>query len=91
MTRTVHGGLNYTELKSLGLAPGDILDFSANINPLGTAPGVLKALHGVDPAAYPDPGCLELREALGAHLELAPDRILAGNGSTELIHMLARA
>ncbi|MYH70880.1 MAG: histidinol-phosphate aminotransferase family protein [Gammaproteobacteria bacterium] len=91
MTRTVHGGLNHTELKSLGLAPGDILDFSANINPLGTAPGVLKALHGVDPAAYPDPGCLELREALGAQLELAPDHILAGNGSTELIHMLARA
>ena len=39
MTCPVHGGLNYTELKSLGLAPGDILDFSANINPLGTAPG----------------------------------------------------
>ena len=37
MTRTVHGGLNYTELKSLGLTPGDIVDFSASINPLGTA------------------------------------------------------
>lgn len=91
MTRPVHGGLNYTELKSLGLAPGDIMDFSASINPLGTAPGVLKAIRGVNPAAYPDPACLELREALGAYLELAPERILIGNGSTELIHMLARA
>lgn len=91
MTRPVHGGLNYTELKSLGLVPGDIMDFSASINPLGTAPGVLKAIRGVNPAAYPDPDCLELREALGAYLELAPERILVGNGSTELIHMLARA
>ena len=91
MTRPIHGGLNYTELKSLGLAPGDIMDFSASINPLGTAPGVLKAIRGVNPAAYPDPACLELREALGAYLELAPERILIGNGSTELIHMLARA
>ena len=91
MTRTVHGGLNYTELKSLGLAPGDIMDFSASINPLGTAPGVLKAVHSINLAAYPDPDCVELREALGASLNLAPERILIGNGSTELIHMLARA
>ena len=91
MTHPVHGGLNYTELKSLGLVPGDILDFSANINPLGTAPGVLRAVHSADPAAYPDPVCLGLREALGARLGLAPERILAGNGSTELIHLLARA
>ena len=91
MTRTVHGGLNYAELKSLGLAPGDILDFSTSINPLGTAPGVLEAINGINLAAYPDPDCLELREALGAHLDLVPERILIGNGSTELIHMLARA
>lgn len=91
MAFPVHGGLNYTELKSLGLAPGNIMDFSASINPLGTAPEVLKAINGVDPAAYPDPGCLELREALGAYLDLPPERILIGNGSTELMHMLARA
>ena len=91
MTLPVHGGLNYSELKSLGLVPGEVLDFSANINPLGTAPGVLEAIQGVDPAAYPDPACLALREDLGARLELAPDRILVGNGSTELIYLLARA
>ena len=91
MSYPVHGGLNYTELKSLGLAPGAILDFSANINPLGTAPGVIKAMYGADPAAYPDPASLELREALGAHLELTPEHVLVGNGSTELIHLLARA
>lgn len=91
MTRQVHGGLDHAELESLGLVPGDILDFSANINPLGTAPGVLQAVHGVDPAAYPDPACLELRKALGARLGLAPEHILAGNGSTELIHLLGRA
>ena len=91
MTRPVHGGLNYAELRSLGLVPGDVLDFSANINPLGTAPGVQQAIRSVDPAAYPDPGCLELREALAVRLDTAPDKILVGNGSTELIHLLARA
>ncbi len=91
MDTTVHGGLNYTELKQLGLAPADILDFSANINPLGTAPGVLDAIRQVDPAAYPDPDCLQLRTALGAHLGLTPEHILVGNGATELIHLLARA
>ena len=51
MTFPVHGGVNDTELKSARLVPGGVLDFSANINPLGTAPGVLQAIHGVDPAA----------------------------------------
>ena len=91
MAWPVHGGLNYAELRSLGLVPGNVLDFSANINPLGTAPGVQQAIRSVDPAGYPDPGCLELREALGMRLDVAPDNILVGNGSTELLHLLARA
>lgn len=48
-------------------------------------------LQRVDLAACPDPGCGELREALSARLDLEPDRILIGNGATELIHLLARS
>ena len=89
--RPVHGGLNVAELESLGLRPEDVVDFSASINPLGPSPRVLQAAQDVNLAAYPDPECLKLREAIGASLGVEPRFILAGNGSTELIHLLARA
>lgn len=68
-----------------------MLDFSASINPLGPPPEVKQALAGFDPATYPDPDCVDLREALSSHLSLPADHILIGNGATELIHLLARA
>ena len=91
LSRPVHGGLNPSELRALGLRPADVLDFSASINPLGVSPLVSEALQRVDLSSYPDPDCRELREALSDHLGLEPDRILAGNGATELIHLIARS
>ena len=91
LERPVHGGLNLAELRRLGLDPRAVLDFSSSINPLGAPPGILDTIAGVNLAAYPDSDCLELREALGVRLNLEPERILAGNGSTELIHLLATA
>lgn len=100
--RPVHGGIRPADLRALGLRPEDALDFSASISPLGPPDGAWEAMRRVDLTAYPDPTCLELREALSrclagqspflaGHGGLSPDRILAGNGSTELIHLLARA
>ena len=89
--RPVHGGLNIAELESLGLRPQEVLDFSASINPLGPSERVLQASQSVNFAAYPDPDCLKLREAIGVAQGVEPDRVLPGNGSTELIHLLARA
>ena len=89
--RPVHGGLNYSELESLGLRPQDVTDFSASINPLGPSTVALEAAHQVNLAAYPDPECLELRKAIGSSIGVDPQNILPGNGSTELIHLLARA
>ena len=88
--RPVHGGLNYAELESLGLRAEQVIDFSASINPLGPSSQVLEAAQAVNLAAYPDPECLKLREAIGLALGVEPARILAGNGSTELIHLIAR-
>ena len=89
--RPVHGGLNVTELESIGLRPEEVIDFSANINPLGPSQRALEAAQSVNLAAYPDPDCLKLREAIGGALGVEPGRVLPGNGSTELIHLLARA
>ena len=95
--RPVHGGIKPEQLRALGLKPEEVLDFSASVSPLGPPAGLAEALRGVDLTAYPDPACLELREALAGHLSgsqagrITPEQILPGNGSTELIHLLARA
>ena len=91
MTRPVHGGTNIAELRSLGLRPEDVLDFSASINPLGAPQCVIDAMSSVDLAAYPDTECTDLREALASRLGVSASHILVGNGSTELIHLTARA
>ena len=88
---TVHGGLDTAELRRFGLMPKQVLDFSSNINPLGTSPRVREAASKVDLSAYPDRHCLELREALAAPLGVGIENILIGNGSVQLIHLLARA
>lgn len=77
------------EQEALGLGP--VLDFSANANPLGPPPGVAAAMAAVDPARYPDDECRRLRRALGAHLGVEAERIVVGNGSVDLIWMLAAA
>lgn len=87
----VHGGLDPQELEALGLRPEEVLDFSASINPLGAPPGVRKALASLNLSSYPDRECRALRAALARRLEVSPDWVLVGNGSTELIHLLARA
>lgn len=89
--KTVHGGLDEAELRGYGLGTGDVLDFSANINPLGPSPVVRQAAAAADLSSYPDRDCLALREALAERLGVATDRLLVGNGSTELIHLLARS
>ena len=91
MTRPVHGGANTAELRSLGIRPNDVLDFSASVNPLGAAPGATAAMLSVNIAAYPDPDCIDLRDALAERHDVSPHHILVGNGSTELIHLTAQA
>ena len=88
---TVHGGLDLAELRRMGIQPGDVLDFSANINPLGPHAAVREAVSNVDLAEYPDRQCLALRDALARRFGVGPEQILVGSGSTELIHLLARA
>jgi threonine-phosphate decarboxylase len=87
-----HGGDVYHLARTLGIDLADLLDFSASINPLGFPPGLYgaaqKALQEI--VHYPDRRCLALRQDLAAYHHLAPEEILVGNGSTELIYLAAR-
>ena len=89
--RPIHGGIRPAQLRALGLNPADARDFSASVSPLGPPPALWPALQQVDLTAYPDPECLELREAIRRHTGAPLASILVGNGSTELIHLLTRA
>ncbi|MCY3568854.1 MAG: aminotransferase class I/II-fold pyridoxal phosphate-dependent enzyme, partial [Chloroflexi bacterium] len=89
--KTIHGGLDTVELRELGLRPEQVIDFSSNVNPLGTSEPVRQAAANADLSAYPDRDCLALREALAERLGVGVDHLLVGNGSTELIHLLARS
>jgi threonine-phosphate decarboxylase len=84
-----HGGRLFEIAARRGWDWRTIADFSANINPLGPAPGVDAAIrHALDRIVhYPD--AEPLRQALAQQWRLDPDCILLGNGATELIHFLA--
>jgi len=84
-----HGAIGDAELATLGLPP--VVDLSVNANPLGPSPGVAAAVAAADPARYPDDGCLRLRRALADRLGVGLEAIVAGNGSAELIWLLALA
>src|SRR5262245_54507173 len=79
-----------------GVSPserGRLLDFSANVNPLGPPASVLRVLREELPAIahYPDPECRALRQKLAEHHGVDPEQIVVGNGSNELIYAIARA
>lgn len=85
-----HGGLRADELRAYGLRPDEVIDFSASVNPLGASPRAAAALAHVDYARYPDPESTELREAIAAAAGVTPAEVLAGNGATELLHLVVR-
>lgn len=81
----IHGGDIYTYQ--------NMLDFSANINPLGLPEPVIRAaLQGVRRGiAYPDPQCRRLKAALSEHEQVAAEQIICGNGAADLIFGLTLA
>jgi len=88
-----HGGDIYAAAHETGRSLTRILDFSASINPLGPSPRVSSAITAALPHAvsYPDSGCRSLCAALSERHSLRSHYLLAGNGSSELIHLLPRA
>ena len=92
MTIPLHGG----NLRQLALASGrpesDLVDFSANLNPLGP-PEWLRAVLAANVSAlthYPDPDCTQFVEAAARRYGVVVDEVIAGNGSAEILALLPR-
>jgi len=90
--RSSHGGNIYAFARAQGVIPERVLDFSASINPLGwprrAAIAYRRALARI--GHYPEPYAESLRAGLATFHSLDPSSILVGNGSTQLIFLLAR-
>ncbi len=93
MSRFMHGGDTWVVARELGIAPDEVLDFSASINPLGMPPEVSAAAHAaIDRAVYyPETDAASFLEELSVWHKLPQKHLVAGNGSTELIHILPQA
>nr|VFJ93915.1 MAG: adenosylcobyric acid synthase (glutamine-hydrolysing) [Candidatus Kentron sp. H]VFJ94686.1 MAG: adenosylcobyric acid synthase (glutamine-hydrolysing) [Candidatus Kentron sp. H]VFK01218.1 MAG: adenosylcobyric acid synthase (glutamine-hydrolysing) [Candidatus Kentron sp. H] len=88
-----HGGHIRHLARLAGCRVEELLDFSANINPLGPPSSLRRTLsrHLETVTHYPDPDCRALREAIAHVTALPPEEIVCGNGSTELLYTLPLA
>ncbi len=75
--------------RELGLS--DIIKLASNENPCGPGPAALSAMAAVanDCWLYPDGSGFELKSTLAAALGVSPAQITLGNGSNDLLVMLA--
>ncbi|MDR2421896.1 MAG: histidinol-phosphate transaminase [Deltaproteobacteria bacterium] len=87
----VPGRLAEDVAEEMGLA--QVIKLASNENCLGPSPlavaAVAEALGGLH--RYGDADSRRLRQALAARLSVAPDQILAGNGSSEFLILMANA
>jgi threonine-phosphate decarboxylase len=87
-----HGGQVFGAARLRGVPPDLLLDFSANINPLGPSTKALQRLQRDLPLIrfYPDTKNSELRDLVANEAGIDGDCILFGNGATPLLHLIPR-
>lgn len=75
--------------RELGLT--DIIKLASNENPLGPSPKAMAAVSDIikDLHLYPDANCFDLKRKLAAIYNVPEKGILIGNGSDELLKLLA--
>ncbi|MGC4020234.1 MAG: pyridoxal phosphate-dependent class II aminotransferase [Muricomes sp.] len=73
-----------------GISKDSIINFGANVNPLGLSESVKAEIadHLDIISSYPDREYTDLRRVIGNYCQVSPSHVLVGNGSTELISLL---
>ncbi len=71
----------------------DVLKLASNENPLGASPRAVEAVsEGLrDLHVYPDGSGYRLKQAIAAHYGARPGQITLGNGSNDVLELVARA
>ena len=79
--------------REYGLDESEIIKLASNENPLGPSPKAIAAVReqAQEVHRYPDGNAHTLRGALSEHHGIAAERILLGNGSNDLLDLVARA
>lgn len=88
------GGKPITELaREMHLNVEDIVKLASNENPLGISPKADYAIQEaiLEIARYPDGNSFALREAVSNKFNVSPDQIVFGNGSNDILELVARA
>ena len=88
-----HGGNIYRFARILDREPSTLIDFSANINPLGFPEGLKEHLFSLMDyiTSYPDPEYVELRDAIAGYVGVRKENIIPGNGAIEMIYLYMKA
>jgi threonine-phosphate decarboxylase len=91
-----HGGDVDRVARDAGIAVERLLDFSANVNPMGLPARAAERLarEAGDPhrvSHYPDPHATELRQLLSRQLDVPGECIVIAAGADSLIHAAVRA
>lgn len=76
--------------RELGIS--NSVKLASNENPLGPSPKALAVIREKLPQLhlYPDGDCFYLKDGLAEKLGVAPERLIFGNGSNEIIELAAR-
>lgn len=78
--------------RELGLDPAGIVKLASNENPLGPSGSALAAIREALPelGRYPDGNAFVLKRALSAHYGLEQSQLTLGNGSNDVLEIIAR-
>lgn len=80
--------------RELGLDPATVVKLASNENPLGMSPmaaQAIAALDGEQVSRYPDANGFALKSAIARHHDIDPSSIVLGNGSENLLELVAKA
>ncbi|MFM9913676.1 MAG: histidinol-phosphate transaminase [Methylophilaceae bacterium] len=79
--------------RELGLEEANIVKLASNENPLGISPKALAAMEDAlhDVARYPDGNGFALKQAICRKFGVAMPQIVLGNGSNDVLELVARA
>ena len=71
----------------------NIIKLASNENPLGASPKALRSITDLDDSLhlYPDGNCTELKNAIAHHEKVSEESVILGNGSNEVLELIARA